>query len=279
MEVIKTTSEMLEYTVSQRRSVGLVPTMGALHEGHLSLIRQSKSENVLSVCSIFVNPIQFNNPNDFAKYPNTLDNDMAMLENTGCDLVFAPSAKEMYQSLPLLKFDFGHLETVMEGAFRPGHFNGVAIVVSKLFHLTRPTVAYFGQKDLQQTLVVKRLVEDLGFPISLKICPTMREKDGLAMSSRNVRLTPALRSIAPILYQQLTLIRDGIQNRFAILDLKNKAMEVIEQLPTVKLEYLEIADAASLLPINDSYTGDVAICIAAYFDDVRLIDNIVFYKP
>jgi pantoate--beta-alanine ligase len=252
--------------------------MGALHEGHLSLIRKSKKENKMTVCSIFVNPIQFNNQEDFDKYPNTLEHDLALLEAEGCDLVFVPSASEMYPTKPSTKFDFGALEHVMEGAFRPGHFSGVAIVVSKLFNIIRPTRAYFGQKDLQQTLVVKQLVADLGFQLKLDIVGTAREKDGLAMSSRNLRLQPSLRLEAPLLYAELVKAKSKLLKGEPIEMVSILAKHSINAIKNVKIEYFEIADAATLQPIKNNFKGEVAICVAAFFGDVRLIDNIVFEK-
>ncbi len=252
--------------------------MGALHEGHLALIRKAKAENDATVCSIFVNPLQFNNREDFLKYPAVLEKDVQLLEQEGCDLLFAPSASEMYPSEPKLKFDFGHLEQVMEGAFRPGHFNGVAVVVSKLFHLVHPTVAYFGQKDLQQTLVVKQLVEDLSFPLSVLVCDTVREQDGLAMSSRNVRLTGSQREKAPILYETLCVVKDKIASGGSIPVILEEAKVSLSREADVKLEYLTAVDGDTLQPIGEAFTGQVAICIAAYFGSVRLIDNVVFKK-
>ncbi|HAR19287.1 MAG TPA: pantoate--beta-alanine ligase, partial [Cytophagales bacterium] len=184
-------------------SLGFVPTMGALHDGHLSLVTRCKAENQKTVCSIFVNPIQFDNQEDFSKYPQHLEQDLNLLEKVGCDWVFVPSAQEMYPSVPKLKFDFGALEKVMEGKQRVGHFNGVAIVVSRLFHVIQPSVAYFGQKDLQQTIIVRQLIQDLGFQIQMQVCDTLREENGLAMSSRNVRLSTRARNDAALLYSTL----------------------------------------------------------------------------
>ena len=252
--------------------------MGALHEGHLSLIRECKKENDFTIASIFVNPIQFNNADDFAKYPNVLDRDLELLREEGCDAVFAPSASEMYPVPPQTKFNFGSLETVLEGAFRPGHFSGVAIVVSKLFHIVNPHVAYFGQKDLQQTLVVKQLVRDLQFPLILKVCDTVREEDGLAMSSRNVRLTPEFRKVAPQLFSSMIKIKETIVNGGSVIPHVRYITGEIKRIKGVRIEYLEAVDTQFLLPIKDDYIGEVAICVAGYFGEVRLIDNIVFHK-
>ena len=276
--VLNTISDFSSFRNSFSDSIGFVPTMGALHEGHLSLIRKSKKENMITVCSIFVNPIQFNNQEDFDKYPNTLHQDLALLEAVGCDVVFVPSVSEMYQTKHSTKFNFGALELVMEGSFRPGHFSGVAIVVSKFFNIVRPTVAYFGQKDLQQTLVVKQLVADLGFQLKLDIVETAREKDGLAMSSRNLRLQPSLRAEAPLLYSELVKAKNKILKGESIEMVSILAKHSINAIRNVKIEYFEIANAATLQPIKNNFNGEVAICVAAFFGDVRLIDNIVFTK-
>lgn len=262
-----------------RAKIGFVPTMGALHEGHLSLIRKSKSENEITCCSIFVNPIQFNNPDDFAKYPKVLDRDLELLRQEGCEIVFAPSAQEMYPIAPRTKFDFGSLETVMEGAFRPGHFNGVAIVVSKLFHLVQPGVAYFGRKDLQQTKVIQQLVDDLQFPLELSICDTWREGDGLAMSSRNVRLSAEHRARAVVLYQELLKAKELLILGHPVTDISVSAIKSIDLMNNVKTEYFQIVNAETLLPFTEKPAGEIAICVAAYFGEVRLIDNVVFGIP
>jgi pantoate--beta-alanine ligase len=278
LDVLNTVFDFSNFRNAFSDSVGFVPTMGALHEGHLSLIRKSKKENKITVCSIFVNPIQFNNQADFDKYPNTLEQDLKLLEAEGCDLVFVPSSSEMYPTKPSTKFDFGALEHVMEGAFRPGHFSGVAIVVSKLFNIVRPKIAYFGQKDLQQTLVVKQLVADLGFQLKLDIVETAREKDGLAMSSRNLRLQPSLRAEAPLLYAELLKAKSKLLKGESIEMVSILAKHSINAIKNVKIEYFEIADATTLQPIKNNFKGEVAICVAAFFGDVRLIDNVVFLK-
>jgi pantoate--beta-alanine ligase len=278
LDVLKTIVDFSNLRNSFSGSVGFVPTMGALHEGHLSLIRKSKKENKMTVCSIFVNPIQFNNQEDFDKYPNTLEQDLELLKAEGCDIVFVPSSSEMYPTKPITKFDFGALEHVMEGAFRPGHFSGVAIVVSKLFNIVRPKIAYFGQKDLQQTLVVKQLVADVGFHLTLDIVETARDKDGLAMSSRNLRLLPSLRAEAPFLYAELAKAKDKLLKGESIEMVSILAKHSIKGIKNVKIEYFEIADASTLQPIRNDFKGKVAICVAAFFGDVRLIDNIVFEK-
>ncbi|AWV99119.1 pantoate--beta-alanine ligase [Arcticibacterium luteifluviistationis] len=280
MQVLNTISETKSFLKSQRKlgkSIGFVPTMGALHEGHISLISRAREENDVVVCSIFVNPTQFGNPEDLKMYPRTLEADSQLLEPAGCDVVFAPNADEMYPSLPNLTLDFGNLEHVMEGKFRTGHFNGVGIVVSKLFHIVNPDRAYFGLKDLQQVAVLNRMVKDLSFDIELIPCPIVREKDGLAMSSRNGRLSPEARAIASVISKVLlrakALILAGKDSKSVIAEITAR----FNEMPEFKLEYFEISDFENLEPIEkQNETGKTAICIAAYLDNVRLIDNIVF---
>lgn len=258
-------------------ALGLVPTMGALHDGHLELVKRSVAENTLTAASIFVNPLQFNNPDDLAKYPRTLEADCVMLEAAGCDLVFAPSAEEMYAQPPVLKLDFGKLERAMEGAFRPGHFNGVGIVVARLFNIVQPDHAYFGQKDLQQTAVVRRLIADLAFPVELVVCPTVREADGLAMSSRNRRLSPEARMLAPFIFRTLNEAKDQLLAGESVKSVKQFVRGQFAGQPELLLEYFEVADANSLLPLNNRQPkGQTALCVAAELGEVRLIDNLIF---
>lgn len=271
---IKTLQEYLQNQRKLGKSVGFVPTMGALHQGHLSLIETAKNQNHIVVCSIFVNPTQFNNPHDLAVYPRTLEADCQMLEEANCDIVFAPSAAEMYPSLPTLKFDFGTLENVMEGKFRPGHFNGVGIVVSKLFNIVQPNKAYFGQKDLQQCAVINCLVKDLSFSLDLVICPTQREKDGLAMSSRNRNLSEEQRVIAPEIYKSLTAASELLKHQSSTV-VKQFVKEYFEVIEDIELEYFEISDFDTLLPIEELSVGKTALCIAAFMGKTRLIDNII----
>ncbi|RAK02523.1 pantoate--beta-alanine ligase [Larkinella arboricola] len=279
MHLYKTIADLRQAISSQRKnglSIGLVPTMGALHAGHLSLIDASKTQNDLTVCSIFVNPTQFNNPDDLARYPHTLEADCALLEAAGCDLVFAPSVDEIYPTSPVLTFHFGELETVMEGAFRPGHFNGVGLVVSKLFNIVQPDRAYFGQKDLQQVAVVKRLVRDLGFPLELIRMPIVREEDGLAMSSRNRNLTPDERQQALELYRALSKAQEVLQTGGTIEAAKIAINEHFRAHPAFRLEYFEIANADTLQPVDQLQApGTTALCIAAHLGKTRLIDNLI----
>lgn len=258
-------------------TLGLVPTMGALHEGHIQLVKRAIEENTQAIVSIFVNPLQFNNPDDLTKYPRTLDEDCALLEAAGCALVFAPSAEEMYQQPPVLRLDFGNLEHVMEGAYRPGHFNGVGIVVARLFNMVQPDRAYFGQKDLQQVAVVRQLVEDLAFPLELVVCPTVREADGLAMSSRNRRLGLEHRIIAPLIHKSLEEARKMLSAGYAVEEAKQHVRTQFTRYPDFLLEYFEVANAHSLQPVEVVQpTGQTALCLAAHLGGVRLIDNVVF---
>jgi pantoate--beta-alanine ligase len=280
MTVFNSISDIQKYLKSQNKTIGFVPTMGALHAGHISLIEKSKAENELTVCSIFVNPTQFNNPEDLKKYPRTLEKDSEMLEKAGCDVVFAPSAEEMYPSLPTMKFDFGNLETVMEGKFRPGHFNGVGIVVSKLFHIIKPQKAYFGMKDIQQVAVIRRMVADLSFDLEIIPCETLRETDGLAMSSRNTRLSTEARKLAPQVYKGLNIGKDILIKTKDVNQSKDAVNQHFKQFPEFNLEYFEIADFDTLESIK-TYNPNkkVAFCIAIFLDGVRLIDNLTTTAP
>jgi pantoate--beta-alanine ligase len=278
MQVFEQPAGLLDFLHEHRknsRKIGLVPTMGALHEGHLSLFERSGKENDVTVGSIFVNPIQFNNPADLEKYPKPLEKDLKMLENIGCDAVFMPSVQLMYPSRPIININFGAMEHVMEGKFRAGHFNGVAIVVAKLFHIIQPDRAYFGQKDLQQYLIIQQMVRDLSFRIELTACPIIRETDGLAMSSRNIRLSNEKRKVAGKLKASLDLAASLVFNSPLAL-IKEKVAQFLSQYPDISLEYFEIADNETLAEVKDvkAHKG-IALCIAAHLDGVRLIDNLL----
>lgn len=274
---VKSLRQFLDQQISEQKTIGLVPTMGALHKGHISLIEAAKKDNDIVVCSVFVNPTQFNNPEDLAKYPRTFEADRAMLENAGCSAVFAPSVEEMYPEQPVVKMNFGALETVMEGASRPGHFNGVGIVVSKLFNIVRPHRAYFGQKDLQQVSVVRQLVSDLAFGLELVICPTVRETDGLAMSSRNTRLNAAERTIAAHIYRILAGAGEDLRTGKQVSEVIGWAKTEFAKIEEFTLDYFEVIDIKTLLPIEKiGPAGSNAICVATLLGPVRLIDNIIF---
>jgi pantoate--beta-alanine ligase len=264
-------------SIRTEQTVGFVPTMGALHEGHTTLVETARRENDVIVSSIFVNPIQFNNPDDLARYPRTLEDDSRKLEAAGCDVVFTPSVLEMYPEPPTLRLNFGDLETLMEGAFRPGHFNGVGLVVAKLFNIVQPDRAYFGQKDLQQVAVIRRLLRDLSFPVELIRCPTVREADGLAMSSRNRNLTPDERTQAVALFQALTLAHDLLLEGHTPTQAKAAVTGFFTTNPNFRLEYVEVVNADTLQLANEVLApGQTAICLAAHLGKVRLIDNLVF---
>ncbi|MCU0448529.1 MAG: pantoate--beta-alanine ligase [Bernardetiaceae bacterium] len=279
MQVFDTVTGLQTYLALHRASqtIGLVPTMGALHAGHLALVAQARTECSLVVASIFVNPTQFNNPDDLKHYPRTLEADLALLEAAGCHVVFAPTEAEMYACPPVLRLSFGELEQRLEGAHRPGHFNGVGLVVSKLFHQVQPQVAYFGQKDLQQCLVVQQLVQDLAFPLQLRRCPTVREADGLAMSSRNRRLGEAERQVAPRLHQSLQRVVQSAQQGAPVAQALAQARAWLEQSGAFSVEYLEVADTEQLRPVTQLTAGQTyAVLVAAQLGPVRLIDNLLF---
>ena len=254
--------------------VGFVPTMGALHEGHISLINRAKKENDIVVCSVFVNPIQFNNPADLEKYPRTPEKDIEKLEQAGCDAVFMPTAEEMYPNKVEDHYDFGDLERVMEGACRPGHFNGVAIVVRKLFEIVTPNRAYFGEKDFQQLAIINKMVSDLNMNLEIVPCPIIREHDGLAMSSRNVRLNETERAIAPKIFATLN---DSITKKDVMspAEMKNYALKKYAEIKEFDVEYVEITDEINLKSIENWDECDHArIFVALQLGPVRLIDNV-----
>jgi pantoate--beta-alanine ligase len=267
----------IQKQISDGKTIGFVPTMGALHEGHITLIRRAAQENDFVVVSIFVNPIQFNNAEDLAKYPRNLEADIQQLEETGCNLVFAPSADEMYPEPDLTEFDFGQLDKVMEGKFRPGHFKGVAIVVKRLFEIVTPHKAYFGEKDFQQLAIIKKMVNMLQIPVEIVPCPIVRESDGLAMSSRNARLTPEERAEAPVIHKALSAIKENY-SWFIPDGIKQLVMGEIQENHYFRVEYVDVVDAETLLPFEDWQDVEHAVvCIAAYIGTVRLIDNIRLY--
>ena len=272
-KIADTTSFSIEQK-SEGKTIGLVPTMGALHEGHLELMRQAKQENDLLAVSIFVNPIQFNNPEDLKKYPRDMDKDLRLLEKVGCDFLFAPSAEEMYPEEVNKIFDFGSLEVEMEGSFRPGHFNGVAIVVEKLLNIVQPNKAYFGEKDFQQLAIIQKLVELENIPVTVVPCQIIRERDGLAMSSRNERLTKNEREMAPFIYHILIEAKKRV-GTMSPGEIRQMVMNKFQDQQEFELEYFEIADGQTLLPVNNwSEAQGIVAFIAAYLGKVRLIDNI-----
>lgn len=268
----------LDIQHKQGKKYGFVPTMGALHDGHISLLDNSKKVDEITVCSIFVNPTQFNDPADFEKYPITLEKDIAMLETAGCDILFLPSVAEMYPkgTNALMHYDLGYLETILEGRYRPGHFQGVCMIVHRLLEIVKPDNLYIGQKDYQQCMVIKRLIDLIGYGdlIKLNISFTLRNADGLAMSSRNMRLNEEERKKATAIYQTLCYIKDKLDN-VSLPQLKEQGTIMLTE-EGFKVDYVEIADADNLQPADhwDGKQKLVALA-AAHLDQVRLIDNIL----
>ena len=276
-EKIKDIRQYLAALKAQGKSIGFIPTLGALHDGHIQLVRTSVSQNDITVVSIFVNPIQFNNPEDLAKYPRTVEADVEKLAGAGCDVVFAPSENEMYPEPDNTKMEFGGLEKVMEGSFRPGHFRGVGIVVKRLFEMTDPDRAYFGEKDYQKLAIIKYLVKQLSFPVEIVPCPIVREADGLAMSSRNMRLTPEHRTVAPEIFKALLRAKENY-SWFIPSGLEKLVTTEIEQNPGLRVEYATVADSVTLQPLEDWMDSEHAVlCVAVFAGNVRLIDNILLY--
>jgi len=279
MKLFRTINE-LQHLLTANKSAGLtigfVPTMGALHPGHLSLVNRAGRENDRVVVSIFVNPTQFNDPSDLRNYPRTLDADTALLSTCRCDYVFAPSVEEIYPVPDTRKFDFGSLELVMEGHFRPGHFKGVAQVVSKLFDLVKPDKAYFGLKDFQQYAIIKKMCAMMKLPIGIVACDIVREADGLAMSSRNALLTPEHRAIAPQIFSTLQkALKEAGQ--FTPEEVRKHVTDRINSFELLKVEYFEIVDELTLEAITSwDQEGTKVGCIAVFAGNVRLIDNICF---
>ncbi|MFW6277559.1 MAG: pantoate--beta-alanine ligase [Prolixibacteraceae bacterium] len=277
MILVKTKADLQEQLKKFRTegAIGLVPTMGALHAGHLSLVQKAAGENQTVVVTIFVNPTQFNDTEDLKRYPRNLEADLKMLEPTACDLVFAPEAEEIYPERDDRKFDFGELETVMEGKYRPGHFNGVAQVVSRLFDIIRPDKAYFGLKDFQQLAVIKKMVEQLKLPVEIIGCPIIREENVLAMSSRNELLSAEERKSASLIYKTLTEAKNQVGQK-SVKELREWMTENINNNPFLNVEYIEIVDDKNLQPVkNRDDEGTKVACAAVFCGKVRLIDNMV----
>jgi pantoate--beta-alanine ligase len=279
MIVYRTKDDLTGHLLSLKNedlTIGLVPTMGALHAGHASLVERAAFENDLVVVTIFVNPTQFNDPSDLEHYPRTLDQDLEMLRSLRADLVFVPSVREMYPGKDTQTFDLGGLDRVMEGAYREGHFNGVAQIVSKFFLMIHPDRAYFGQKDFQQLVIVRRLVNILNLDLSVVSCPIIREKDGLAMSSRNVRLSKEERKLAPFIYETLVQAREQKETLSPEQVKEWVRLRFLEQ-PLMRLEYFEIVEDKGLTSIQtwDEKVNKVG-CLAVHLGKVRLIDNLYF---
>jgi pantoate--beta-alanine ligase len=271
-------SQYLEDQWAKDFKIGFCPTMGALHPGHISLINAAKKANAVTVASIFVNPAQFNDPKDFEKYPVTIERDIDMLEEAGCNILFMPSVNEMYPEgyKTNRQYDLGRLETILEGKYRPGHYQGVCLVVEKLLNIINPDNLYLGQKDYQQCMVIKKLIElmEADKKIKITVCPTLREKEGLAMSSRNIRLTEDERKTAQTIFKTLSYIKENFHTG-QFEHLKQKARLLLEQ-KGFRVDYVEIADAENLTPISNPGRQPQAVAlIAAYLNEIRLIDNLL----
>lgn len=280
MVVVKSVNELKKQVGRLRdehKSIGFVPTMGALHQGHLQLVSRCVAENNACVVSLFINPTQFNDKNDFNRYPRTLENDTALLASVGCAIVFAPSAEEMYtpsEMETVFDFDFGGLDEVMEGIFRPGHFNGVVQVVSKLFSMVTPDKAYFGEKDFQQLAIIRRMVQVMNFPIEIVGCPIVREKSGLALSSRNALLSEQERTTAAVIYRILSESKQLMHEK-TVAETKAWVIDRLNAIDGLKVEYYEIVNGNSLQSITDWSDADYVVgCVTVYCGKVRLIDNI-----
>lgn len=280
MKILKHSSDLHKYLnqpLFKNCKIGFVPTMGALHQGHLSLLNTSKNQTDVTVCSIYVNPTQFNNPKDFEKYPITLEQDILMLEAHGCDVLFLPETNEMYPNPDALNkhFELGYLETILEGKFRPGHFQGVCMIVETLLETVQPDILFLGQKDFQQCMVIKKLIELKKLPVEVMICPTLREASGLAMSSRNTRLNEEEKKLATQLFQSLRWIKENISTSTNFTSLQKVQIEKLEQ-SGFKVDYLELALRNNLELVDNYHSGKkYVLLIAAYLGDIRLIDNIL----
>lgn len=279
MEILRSVEELRRQCAAWRaagRSIGLVPTMGALHAGHMALVSEARRGNDVVVVSVFVNPTQFNNPDDLRTYPRTEEADCRLLEQAGVDIAFVPSVSEMYPEPDTRVFDLGPVADVMEGKMRPGHFNGVAQVVSRLFAMVNPTRAYFGEKDFQQIAVIRRMVAIEGFDIEIVPVPIKRDADGLALSSRNVRLTSAQRAAAPAIHRVLAE-SVGYARAHSVAQTIAHVTSELNAIEGFEVEYYEIVDGPTCLPISE-WSGSVAPvgCVTVYVGDVRLIDNIKY---
>ena len=284
-KTIQAAKELLNLKRKEGSSIGFVPTMGALHHGHLSLIRRARAENNFVVCSIFVNPTQFTNKEDLEKYPRTFDADYKLLESEGCDMIFAPEVNEIYPNPneSATVYDLNGLDKPMEGVFRPGHFQGVCVIVHKLFNIINPTKAYFGEKDFQQLAIIRHMVKSLKIDVQIVGCSIVRNEDGLAMSSRNMRLSESELQVAPMIYKTLQQARFKIETlpepKLTPLQLAQWISDKISSYPSLKPEYVDIVNKNTLQNIVD-WTGnkDVIVCVAVFDGSVRLIDNIVLFS-
>ena len=275
ISVVRTKAELRRALTERGGQIGLVPTMGALHAGHAALIARAAAENRTAAISIFVNPAQFNDPRDLERYPRPLERDLALAEASGAALAFVPTVEEMYPAGFATGVEVSGLTERWEGASRPGHFRGVATVVAILLAVFRPERAYFGEKDFQQLVVIRRMHTDLGMWGEIVPCPTIREPDGLALSSRNVRLTPGHRRQAPVLYQALGTMADGCDDGIrSVPELIEIGTQVLTSAPDLELDYLAVVNSATLEPIDEVSGGNARVLIAARLGAVRLIDNV-----
>ena len=279
MEIYYTKKELqlaLEALKLNNKVITLVPTMGALHEGHLSLINFAKPKTDITVCSIFVNPTQFNDPKDLEKYPRPIEKDIQLLESVGCDMLFLPSVEEMYPpNDEPWHIDLGELDRIWEGEHRPGHFQGVTQIVHKLFELVKPDYACFGQKDFQQVMVIQKMIQIKNLPIQLLICPIIRNANGLALSSRNARLSDEGREIALAIFKSLNAIKSNFKSK-SIPNLLEEARTILAQQPEITIEYLSICESSTLSPVTKLEEGKSYVAIiTVWLEGVRLIDNII----
>ncbi len=282
MKIFKTIQEVHSFSNTHRlngKTIGLVPTMGALHQGHLDLVRASKSTCDISIATIFVNPAQFNNPKDLEKYPRNIHQDINLLEEVGCDALFSPTVDEIYQKESDISINLGSITRELEGKFRPGHFDGVALVVSKLFNIIQPNTAFFGQKDIQQYFVIKKLRNALNFPISLEMVLTKREPNGLAMSSRNERLNTDELEESALIYKALTISKQELNKGLELVKVKNNVEELFNNSDRLALEYFEAVDVNDFNPLDIIQNKEqTVLCIAAEIGNVRLIDNVPLFS-
>lgn len=280
MDLINTVKDVQERIASLRqegKTIGFVPTMGALHQGHLSLVKQCISDNDICIVSIFVNPTQFNNKEDLEKYPRNLDKDCLYLKEAGVNIVFAPLVEEIYPEPDTRQFDFGQIDKVMEGEHRPGHFNGVAQVVSRLFDIIKPDKAYFGEKDFQQLAIIREMVKQLRLNVEIVPMPIVRETSGLALSSRNERLTQQQKKEAVRISEVLLGEREN-WSKHSVDELKKIVIDNINAVESLNVEYFDIVDGYSMQPIHNWSDTEYAVgCIAVFCGEVRLIDNVTYY--
>lgn len=283
IKVVKSVSELNKALASYRgkKKIGYVPTMGALHDGHASLIRASVAQSDVTVCSIFVNPTQFNDASDLEKYPRTLKKDVKLLKAANCDIVFSPGVKDVYpkSTKSKLKLRLGKLDKVLEGEFRPGHFKGVAQVVKRLLDIVNPDFLYMGQKDFQQFTIIQKMIDQLKIPTELVVCPIKRETSGLAMSSRNVRLEAHIKKRADVLYHTLLEAKELLKLGYTAKQIETYALRAFK-IPDFKSEYFRIINGDTLLPVKNSTKEDyIVACTAVWAGDVRLIDNMILKHP